>query len=504
VECRGAAGVCDVGEFCTGTAAACPADGKSTAECRASAGICDVAEACDGVNNSCPVDGFKVNGTACSDGNGCTLTDTCQAGVCVGANEKDCNDGNACTDDACIPATGACENTPDDTNLCTDNNVCTTDSCSAGACLHTPSGVCGVSGTVFYYRNNLPGAGTEPTLKPVPNVGVDVDQNGVAESTTGSDGGYAVSNLAGNVSVTPLAKLGSPRIADHNGAITSLDASVIARGAVGLLQLSPNQRVAGDVTGNGTVGATDASQVARFATGIIDHFDVTLATQSDWKFLRCESYPYPGDPTCGAPVYDFTPLTQAEAGKNFYAVLYGDVTGNWQPASGFSSPADRSGTSPEELAAMVSDQALAAQLTPEIVPRTERRASGAAQLSIGGWTAPLKAGERRQLTINLANADGILGLDLVLKYDPSRIRIVGVVTTGIGAGQNLAQADAAGTCRIAAYGVLPLAGTGAVLTVTIEGVRTTGAKVPLTVSGRANEGAIPLLVQERVPAPRTR
>jgi hypothetical protein len=445
----------------------------------------------------------KANGTACNDGNACTQTDTCQAGACVGGNPVVCNDNNPCTDEVCNPATGGCVITPNDGNSCTDNNVCTTDTCSAGACLHTPSGVCGVSGEVYYYRNNLPGSGIEPTLKPVPSVGVDVDQSGTAEATTGSDGAYTVGNLAGNARVTPLAKLGSLRIADHNGAITSLDASMIARSAVGLITLSPNQVVAGDVTGNGTVGATDASQVARFATGMINHFDVALTTHSDWRFLRCDNYIDPNAPGCAdQPVYDFTPLTQAETGKNFYAVLYGDVTGNWQPASGFSSPADLGGTSPEELAAMVSDQGLAAQLTPEVVRRgVPVQLSPQADLTIGGWTSPLKAGERRQLTINLANADGILGLDLVLKYDPSRIRILGVGTTGIGAGQNLAQADAAGTCRIAAYGLLPLAGSGPVLTVTVEGVRATGARVPLTVSGQANEGAIPLRILERAQGP---
>jgi hypothetical protein len=313
-----------------------------------------------------------------------------------------------------------------------------------------------------------------------------------------------VGNLAGNASVRPLAKYGTPRVADHNGAITSLDASVIARAAVGLLTPSPNQRIAGDVTGNGTLSALDASDVARFSAELLDHFPVADGTGSDWKFLRCDSYVSPDDPGCGPAAYDFTPIAQGEAGKNFYAVLYGDVTGNWQAAGGFSSPADLTGTSPEERMAMVADQALAAQLTPEVVNRTERKATGPAEMSIGGWTRPLRAGERRQLTIDLANAEGILGLDLVLKYDPTRLRIVGIAATGIGTGQTVVQADAAGTCRIAAYGVLPLAGSGAVLTVTIEGVKATGARLPLTVSGQANEGAIPLRVQERVQTPRNR
>ncbi|TFH23091.1 MAG: hypothetical protein E4H03_06975, partial [Myxococcales bacterium] len=63
--CRGAAGVCDVAETCTGASATCPADAKSTAECRGSAGICDVAETCDGINDACPADAFMAATTEC-------------------------------------------------------------------------------------------------------------------------------------------------------------------------------------------------------------------------------------------------------------------------------------------------------------------------------------------------------------------------------------------------------------------------------------------------------
>jgi hypothetical protein len=319
-----------------------------------------------------------------------------------------------------------------------------------------------------------------------------------------------VGNLAGNASVRPLAKYGTPRVADHNGAITSLDASVIARVAVGLLTPSPNQIVAGDVTGNGSLGALDASYVARFSVDLVDHFPVAEGTEtmqgtgSDWKFMRCDAYVFPGDPACGPAQFDFTPMVQAESDKNFYAVLYGDVTGNWQPAGGLVTPTNLRGTSPEEMAAMVSDRALAAQLTPDIVKRAERTPAGPAELSVGEWTGALRAGERRQVTISLANADGILGLDLVLKYDPTRVAIKAVDATGIGTGQTVVQNSAAGTTRIAMYGVLPLSGSGAVLNVTVEGVKSSGAKPPLTVSGLANEGAIPLVVQGKHPAPATR
>ena len=62
------AGVCDVAESCTGSRAACPADGFVPAGtvCRASAGVCDVAESCTGCAAACPADGFASTSVVCS------------------------------------------------------------------------------------------------------------------------------------------------------------------------------------------------------------------------------------------------------------------------------------------------------------------------------------------------------------------------------------------------------------------------------------------------------
>ncbi len=113
--CRGPAAECDLGENCTGAAAACPSDAKKpngtactddgiicTADtcngssvacqhpagnagivCRAAAGQCDVAETCTGGSITCPGNASAPNGTSCSDGNSCTGPDTCQSGNCA-------------------------------------------------------------------------------------------------------------------------------------------------------------------------------------------------------------------------------------------------------------------------------------------------------------------------------------------------------------------------------------------------------------------------------------
>ena len=446
------------------------------------------------------------NSAACDDGNPCTSGDTCVSRVCGGGqavpaccvSDCECDDGNACTQgDSC--QAGVCS--PGAPVVCNDGNVCTDESCNplTGSCVVTTSGACGIGGTVRYYRNDT-GMGSEPSAKAVPRVGIDRTLDGVADTTTDDTGVYALGGLSGGLTVTTVAKFGSPRASDHNGGISSFDASVIGRASAGLITLSPNQRIAGDVTGDGTVSSFDASFVGRFAASLVDHFDVATATGSDWKFLRCAAYAFPGDPGCVSPAYNFTPISQAESGADFYAILYGDVTGNWEPSAGF--VASAVAASAEERAAIALDRELSERFRHDVSVQAQPQASGGpAGLSLNGWTGPLRAGQRRQLTIEVSNADGILGLDLGLRYDPSRIDIVSVEAAGLGSGYGVVHGERNGYCRIAAYGVVPLSGSGPVLTVTVEALKAASQRVPLGIRGTANEGAIPLQVRGWTSAP---
>src|SRR5206468_620998 len=97
VECRMAAGECDVPESCPGNGPSCPSDAKKPsatactvdtnpctldecdgssdacqhpagnggATCRAAAGPCDIAETCTGTSTSCPDDGFAPTSEEC-------------------------------------------------------------------------------------------------------------------------------------------------------------------------------------------------------------------------------------------------------------------------------------------------------------------------------------------------------------------------------------------------------------------------------------------------------
>ncbi|MDX2170107.1 MAG: hypothetical protein SF182_23755 [Deltaproteobacteria bacterium] len=87
IECRAAAGGCDLSEQCDGATPSCPADAVQAAgtTCRADAGDCDVEEQCDGSGVNCPADVVEPSGTACGDPSDttCTHPDTCDgAGAC--------------------------------------------------------------------------------------------------------------------------------------------------------------------------------------------------------------------------------------------------------------------------------------------------------------------------------------------------------------------------------------------------------------------------------------
>ena len=103
-------------------------------------GSCSDGNPCT-IDDTC-VDGVCVGGIdapVCDDDDVCTVGDSCLAGVCVsGASGLDCDDEDACTLDLCDPATG-CYQAP----ACNDGDPCTTDSCADGLCSAEPhSGPC--------------------------------------------------------------------------------------------------------------------------------------------------------------------------------------------------------------------------------------------------------------------------------------------------------------------------------------------------------------------------
>jgi hypothetical protein len=95
---------------------------------------CQLAQ-CDLVTGDCGVVTL-ADDTLCSDGDPCSLDDTCQEGACVSA-KLNCNDDNLCTDDVCFPGLG-CVNEKN-LNFCDDEDSCTLwDQCHDNECQGDP------------------------------------------------------------------------------------------------------------------------------------------------------------------------------------------------------------------------------------------------------------------------------------------------------------------------------------------------------------------------------
>lgn len=160
--------VCGADGVCRGTPISCDDGLSCTADtCDPVAGClhailpgtCLIAGACYAAGQPNPSNACQVcqpavsqtawsnltNGTVCNDGNACTRTDTCQAGICVGSNPVVCQPLDQCHDaGTCDPATGTCSNPakPNGTT-CNDGNACTqTDTCQNGACVGSNPVVC--------------------------------------------------------------------------------------------------------------------------------------------------------------------------------------------------------------------------------------------------------------------------------------------------------------------------------------------------------------------------
>ncbi len=141
----------------TCTSDVCNAEGQCThpikagfclieGQCRSS-GTQNPANQCEECNPALNPNAWsaKANGTLCSDGNACTITDVCFMGACQPGSPKVCTALDQChVAGTCDPETGVCSNpTKDDGTPCNDNNQCTVgESCQDGECTGGTPVVC--------------------------------------------------------------------------------------------------------------------------------------------------------------------------------------------------------------------------------------------------------------------------------------------------------------------------------------------------------------------------
>jgi len=162
-----------------------------------------------------------------------------------------------------------------------------------------------VSGTIRHWNSEA-----------IPDVQISLSGNNLQQANTGQDGNYIFSNLrGGNTTVTPKKEQSFENLRIRT--IGALDASLVARHAVGLEVLSSEQEIAANVSGDEEINSFDASLIAQFSVGVINGFP----SGKFWDFLPSER------------IYDT--LKEDKNEQNYAGILLGDVSGNWSISPAF-------------------------------------------------------------------------------------------------------------------------------------------------------------------------
>jgi hypothetical protein len=115
-------GACTDGQFCNGTETCDPSTGCTAgAPPTCADGVTCTIDACEEATDDCS---HTPSNAACTDGLFCNGIETCDAVEdCQAASAPDCDDDFACTTDSCNEATDTCSHIPDGT-VCSDGQFC--------------------------------------------------------------------------------------------------------------------------------------------------------------------------------------------------------------------------------------------------------------------------------------------------------------------------------------------------------------------------------------------
>ena len=296
-----------------------------------------------------------------------------------------------------------------------------------------------ISGKIGYYAD---------TTKAIEGVSVTAFEGGVpvCSDTTDEDGRYELPDLpVGDYTVRPVKEARG-----RESAVSPLDAAKVLQYYVGLVDLSPYQRIAGDVTGNRQVGPFDAAKILQYYVGLIDSFPA-----GSWKFVPT-SFTLNGTSWSSAPdnlVYE--PLDSDKSDQDYVGVLYGDVTGNW---SGSTSPKVAVGGVRHVSLSSVSE-------------------------GVGVFT----------LLVEVDDATGVLSVGITLNYDPEELRVEEVGPGDLTFDYFIAYRISDGKLKIGLAGSRELSGSGSLVKVRFRVLKDLG--IPVTISEvQLNEGEIPVMI----------
>jgi hypothetical protein len=179
-----------------------------------------------------------------------------------------------------------------------------------------------VSGTISYYTGGLP----------VPGAAVELQGTTTLVTQTDANGQFVFETVPPGVWRIQPSKMG-----DSRGSIDVRDGGDMLRAADGVLTLTPEQRLACDVTGDGVVDQADVSSLLDYTVGNLTRFPAADRCASDWIFVpapdaaphQSVTPPLVTAEGCQPGSIEFAPLSAGATGQDFQAVLIGDCNLSW-------------------------------------------------------------------------------------------------------------------------------------------------------------------------------
>ena len=256
------------------------------------------------------------------------------------------------------------------------------------------------------------------------------------QDTTDANGDYTVVIAADGLHTV------TPSFSGQVNGISAFDAALIAQCITGLQAMSDCPMPAADTSGNNVLNSFDAALIAQAIVGLAD----ANSRVGRWVF----------DPANRS--YNANTIPTYLLHENYAGYLIGEVSGNWQPP-----------------------------------------AATAAQQATGEQTAaPLTMATAADGTVTLSHTGAVsdlLAYQFTLHYDPSLGRLVEVAPAAAvsadGGWELVINESTPGTVAIVGYGITPINGTGALVTLRFHGAEGQVVDLsPTVVAVQLNEAAV--------------
>lgn len=245
------------------------------------------------------------------------------------------------------------------------------------------------------------------------------------------------------------------KVGDSGVSMSALDAVYALQGAIGLRSLTPEQRLACDVSGNGIVSALDAVLMLQYQIGLIARFPAAQTCGSDWAFMPDPAAttnqqvmePTLASGTCQNGAIAFHPLMAEATNQDFSGILFGDCNGSWQPSSG----------------------------------------GGAAALSTQAPSSKVRIGRRLRrhgsirVPLGVHTSGGFHALNVHIRYDQTQLATPHVRTVGDARGALVVSNSATPGLLVVAVASSRTLGSGPVLMLEFEAKQDSAARAPIRI-----------------------